>query len=152
MVDLIAHFKNSLNDSLRALAGSSSMIRGLDRIYPFQNRTCTPNCCRSRYWRCTKSPQTTEERRCVTKKDYLVWYAWALMNFRLAQQFSKSQIYCGSDNNVSTNKGSNQRHTSSVSSKTLQNMVAAVVRSFVEIISLRTKLWSASVHLVATKK
>ena len=62
---------------------------------------------------------------------YRAWHAWALLNFRLALQYSD-------DDNIISN---NQRNA-----RVLRNHVVAAINGFVNAISLGTVRWSASVQ------
>jgi FKBP12-rapamycin complex-associated protein len=65
---------------------------------------------------------------------YKAWHNWALLNFRIAQQYNESD-----DGNGSRRKGV----PVSLSQK---NHVVIAIKSFVSAISLGTKQWSASVQ------
>ena len=65
---------------------------------------------------------------------YRAWHAWALLNFRIAEQWNTQE------------DGSNARQRNQASSNSLGNHVVAAVKGFVNAISLGTKRWSASVQ------
>eukprot|EP00979_Chaetoceros_neogracilis_P015731 scaffold6454_cov267-Chaetoceros_neogracile.AAC.7 len=74
---------------------------------------------------------------------YKAWHMWALLNFRLAQQYDENRHNIPKESAPST---LTQSATTSVFSKTLQSHVAAAVQGFVKAICLGTKRWSASVQ------
>lgn len=65
---------------------------------------------------------------------YRAWHAWALLNFRIAQQISERD------------DATQPRRSSHESSRILRNHVVAAVNGFVNAISMGTKRWSASVQ------
>jgi len=67
---------------------------------------------------------------------YKAWHAWALINFRLAQQINDSPGF-----RLDASYGSD-----SLRLKSLRNHVIAAVKGFVSAICLGTKRWSASVQ------
>ena len=69
---------------------------------------------------------------------YKAWHAWALINFRLAQQINDSPGF-----RLDASYGSKLVHPGS---KSLRNHVIAAVKGFVSAICLGTKRWSASVQ------
>jgi len=73
--------------------------------------------------------------------EYKAWHAWALINFRLANQLNDKINATKADMGLS----SRQRH-SKISTKSLGHHVVAAVQGFVRAISLGTKRWSASVQ------
>ena len=75
---------------------------------------------------------------------YKAWHAWALLNFRLAQQNHES-ANMRADINQGSAVGTRSRQVRP-SSKTLRHHVVAAVQGFVQAISLGTKRWSASVQ------
>ena len=74
------------------------------------------------------------------QSGYKAWHAWALLNFRLAQQSNEN-----GRESLGTGSMAWLRHTAN-SSKTLKNHIVAAVQGFVKAISLGTKRWSASVQ------
>jgi len=74
---------------------------------------------------------------------YKAWHAWALINFRLAQQISESRQHFV---NISNVNNMNKVRPTSISLKALRNHVVAAVQGFVQAICLGTKRWSASVQ------
>ena len=78
-----------------------------------------------------------------TNCGYKAWHAWALINFRLAQQMHDNLGYRAQ---TSYNSNDPSLRSSSLTSKTLRNHVIAAVKGFVTAICLGTKRWSASVQ------
>ena len=78
-----------------------------------------------------------------TSCGYMAWHAWALINFRLAQQMHDNLGYRAQ---TSYNNNDPSLRSSSLTSKTLRNHVIAAVKGFVTAICLGTKRWSASVQ------
>lgn len=70
-------------------------------------------------------------------QGYKSWHAWALLNFRLAQQMNERE---DNPNNPS------ERRRGSPTSTSQTNHVITAIRGFVKAISLGTKRWSASVQ------
>jgi len=68
---------------------------------------------------------------------YKAWHAWALLNFRIAQQMS------GRDESAAVSPG---RQRNSGSSRSLRSHIVAAVKGFVNAISLGSKRSSASVQ------
>jgi FKBP12-rapamycin complex-associated protein len=75
-------------------------------------------------------------KRAVTSSSsgYRAWHAWALLNFRLAEQLNKQE------------EGSTARQRNQSSSNSLGHHVVAAAQGFSNAISLGTKRWSASVQ------
>jgi FKBP12-rapamycin complex-associated protein len=65
---------------------------------------------------------------------YKAWHAWALLNFRLAEQLNEHE------------EGPTARQRNQSSSNSLGNHVVAAAQGFSNAISLGTKRWSASVQ------
>jgi FKBP12-rapamycin complex-associated protein len=78
----------------------------------------------------------TAYKRAISSSScgYKAWHAWALLNFRIAQQISERD------------DATQARRSSHESSRTLRNHVVAAVNGFVNAISLGTKRLSASVQ------
>jgi FKBP12-rapamycin complex-associated protein len=76
--------------------------------------------------------------------DYKAWHAWALMNFRLAQQ-SQERSGATRENGAAPTANEFIRQTTSISPRTKNQVVAAVV-GFKKAITFGTKRWSASVQ------
>jgi len=65
---------------------------------------------------------------------YRAWHAWALLNFRIAEQLNAHK------------EGATTKQRNKASSNSLKNHVVAAVKGFVSAIRLGTKRWSASVQ------
>ena len=78
-----------------------------------------------------------------TNCGYKAWHAWALINFRLAQQMHDNPGYRFQANRTGSDPAV---RSSSLTSKSLRNHVIAAVKGFVTAICLGTKRWSASVQ------
>ena len=78
-----------------------------------------------------------------TNCGYKAWHAWALINFRLAQQMHDNPGYRLQSSHTSSDPA---LRSSSLTSKSLRNHVIAAVKGFVTAICLGTKRWSASVQ------
>ena len=74
--------------------------------------------------------------------DYKAWHAWAITNFRLAQQLNDTRLEASL---VATTKSTTGRSYSN-NKVLMRNHVIAAVQGFVKAISLGTKRWSASVQ------
>jgi len=77
--------------------------------------------------------------------DYKAWHAWALMNFRLAQQLQERSGLIRESVLVSA-KSEFSRHQTASNMRYTNNHVVAAVQGFVKAISFGTKRWSASVQ------
>jgi FKBP12-rapamycin complex-associated protein len=73
----------------------------------------------------------------MDSRGYNAWHAWALLNFRLAQQMNER------DDSPNSQAG---RRRGAPTSPTQSNHVVTAIRGFVKAISLGTKRWSASVQ------
>ena len=78
-----------------------------------------------------------------TNCGYKAWHAWALINFRLAQQMHDNPGYRVQANHTGSDPA---LRSSSLTSRSLRNHVIAAVKGFVTAICLGTKRWSASVQ------
>ena len=78
-----------------------------------------------------------------TNCGYKAWHAWALINFRLAQQMHDNPGYRVQANHTGSDPA---LRSSSLTSRGLRNHVIAAVKGFVTAICLGTKRWSASVQ------
>lgn len=78
-----------------------------------------------------------------TNCGYKAWHAWALINFRLAQQMHDNPGYRVQADHTGSDPA---LRSSSLTSRSLRNHVIAAVKGFVTAICLGTKRWSASVQ------
>ena len=75
--------------------------------------------------------------------DYKAWHAWALINFRLAQQLNDVRMELPSSATISTSSAARSYSNNKV---LMRNHVIAAVQGFYKAISLGTRRWSASVQ------
>lgn len=142
VVDMVVHFDRSTNSN-QALRVACWLKRGEWKIAQ-SNQAGTSQM--SEY---LQMEVLTSYKRATASKDcgYKAWHAWALVNFRLAQQMQDSASH-RVDPSLTSSVGASRQLglTRSSASTTIKHLVVAAVKGFVAAIGLGTKRWSASVQ------